>query len=248
MPARKKPARATVTEDRRTSVEDVLASLQRQATKATLDGMARYGIHAEKAFGVSMAAMKQLAKGIGKDHPLALALWETGWYEARLVAALVGDPQRMTAAEMERWSRGFDNWGVVDTACFFLFDQTPHAWKKVDQWSRRKDEFVRRAGFALLASLALHDKQSNDAVFRRQLELIEAFAHDERNFVKKGVSWALHAIGTRTIELNRDAVSVARRLSASDDSAERWVGKDALRKLNAAATRKRFQKTRRSTR
>jgi 3-methyladenine DNA glycosylase AlkD len=151
----------------------------------------------------------------------------------------------MTAAQMDRWSKGFDNWGVVDTACFFLFDRTPHAWRKVEQWSRRKDEFVRRAGFVLLACLALHDKGASDASFRRYFTLIEQFAGDDRNFVKKGVSWALHAIGTRNAQLNEEAITLARRLAASSDQTERWVGKDALRKLTSAATRKRFAKPRR---
>ena len=208
--------------------------------------MLRYGIVAPKAFGVSMGGMKQIAKGLGRDHALALKLWETGWYEAQIVASLIADPERLTAAEMERWSKDFDNWGIVDTACFCLFDQSPHAWRKVEQWSRKKHEFVRRAGFALLASLALHDKTSADAVYRRQLRLIEEFASDERNFVKKGVSWALHAIGTRSAQLNKDTISLARQLSASSEPAERWVGKDALRKLSSAATQKRFAKPRRT--
>jgi 3-methyladenine DNA glycosylase AlkD len=208
--------------------------------------MLRYGIVAPKAFGVSMGGMKQIAKGLGRDHALALKLWETGWYEAQIVASLIADPERLSAAEMERWSKDFDNWGIVDTACFCLFDQSPHAWRKVEQWSRKKHEFVRRAGFALLASLALHDKTSADAVYRRQLRLIEEFASDERNFVKKGVSWALHAIGTRSAQLNKDTISLARKLSASSEPAERWVGKDALRKLSSAATQKRFAKPRRT--
>ena len=227
-------------------VRAVLATLERAGTKATRDGMARYGIVAPKAFGVTMARMKQIAKELGRDHALALKLWDTGWYEAQLVASMIGDPERLTAAEMERWSKDFDNWGVVDTACFFLFDQSPHAWRKVEQWGRKKDEFVRRAGFVLLACLALHDKQSADATFRKQLKLIEEFASDDRNFVKKGVSWALHAIGTRSAPLNEDAIALARKLSSSTDAAERWVGKDALRKLKSAATQKRFAKPRRA--
>jgi 3-methyladenine DNA glycosylase AlkD len=237
---------ATRTTEKHPDVRDVLATLERAGTKATRDGMARYGIVAPKAFGVTMARMKQIAKELGTNHALALKLWDTGWYEAQMVASLIGDPERLTAAEMDRWSKDFDNWGIVDTACFFLFDRSPHAWRKVEQWSRKKDEFVRRAGFVLLASLALHDKESADALFRRQLPLIEEFAGDERNFVKKGVSWALHAIGTRSAQLNKETISLARKLSASSDPTERWVGKDALRKLTSAATQKRFAKPRRT--
>lgn len=212
-------------------VRDVLATLERHGTKATRDGMARYGIVAPKAFGVTMAAMKQIAKPFGRNHALALALWQTGWYEARIVAAFVADPERMTASEMDRWCRDFDNWAVVDTVCFHLFDRSPHAWRKVETWSRRRGEFARRAAFALLASLAAHDKAADDAAFRRNLPLIERAASDDRNFVKKGVSWALKAIGSRNSRLRADAAAVAQRLAASADASERWVGKDALRQF-----------------
>ena len=222
--------------------------LERLGTKTTREGMARYGIVAPKSFGVSMATLQKIAKQLGKDHALAFELWDTEWYEARMLATLIAEPERLTAAEMERWCREFDNWSVVDTACFYLFDRSPHAWQKVAAWCRRKDEFVRRAGFVLLACLALHDKHTADAAFKRHLPLIEKSANDDRNFVKKAVSWSLHAIGTRTPELNEKAKAVARRLSESSDPAERWVGKDALRKLSSAATQKRFVKTRRQNR
>jgi 3-methyladenine DNA glycosylase AlkD len=212
-------------------VTGVLATLERHGTKATRDGMARYGIVAPKAFGVTMAAMKQIAKPFGRNHALALALWETTWYEARIVAAFVADPERMTASEMDRWCRDFDNWAVVDTVCFHLFDRSPHAWRKVETWSRRRGEFARRAAFALLASLAAHDKAADDAAFRRSLPLIERAASDDRNFVKKGVSWALKAIGSRNSRLHADAAAVAQRLAASADASERWVGRDALRQF-----------------
>jgi 3-methyladenine DNA glycosylase AlkD len=229
------------------AAREVLAKLERLGTKTTRDGMARYGIVAPKSFGVGMAAMKQVARGLGQDHALALELWDTGWYEARMLAALIAEPERLTPEEMERWCRDFDTWSLVDTACFYLFDRSPHAWRKIVPWSRRKDEFVRRAGFVLLACLALHDKSASDAAFERHLPLIEKSAKDDCNFVKKAVSWSLHAIGTRTRELNQAAMAVARRLSQSTDSAERWVGKDALRKLSSDATGKRFaQKSRRS--
>jgi 3-methyladenine DNA glycosylase AlkD len=193
--------------------------------------MARYGIVAPKVFGVSVAQIHSLAKRFGKDHALAAALWDTGWYEARLLTAFVGEPERLTSAEMERWSRDFDNWAVCDTLCFHLFDRSPHAFAKVKLWSRRRPEFVRRAAFALLASLALHDKNSTDEAFGRCLPLIEAAARDERNFVKKSVSWALRAVGGRSAGLRRAAVKVARRLAASSDPPSRWVGRDALREL-----------------
>ena len=220
-------------------VEAVLASLKRLGTKHTRDEMLRYGIHASKAFGVPVGAMQTLAKRLGRNHELALALWKTGWYEARMVAAFVDQPERVTPAQMDRWCRDFDNWGICDTVCFHLFDRTPHAFGKVAQWARSRDEFVKRGAFALLACLALHDKRANDEWFAESLPLVESAASDDRNFVKKGVSWALRAIGRRSPELNTSAVAVAQRLAALPDVAARWIGKGALRELKSfAVTRK----------
>jgi 3-methyladenine DNA glycosylase AlkD len=219
-------------------VDEALRWLEQRGSQRVRDDMRnRYGIVAPKAYGVPMGLIQQLGKRLGRDHDLAQALWATGWYEARLLTAYVDDPERVTAAQMDRWARDFDNWGVCDTLCFALFDRTPHAWRKVEQWSRRRDEFVKRAAFALLASLALHDKRSPDAPFRRSLALIERAAGDERNFVKKGVSWALRAVGRRSVALNDEALTLARRLAASDDAAERWVGKDAARELGSPKLR-----------
>ncbi len=212
-------------------VDSVVASLKRLGTNATRDGMSRYGIPSDKAFGVSVANIRQMAKRLGKDHELATRLWDTGWYEARMLAAFVDEPASVTPAQMDRWCKDFDNWAICDTVCFHLFDRTPFAYRKVAQWSNRRDEFVRRAAFALLASLALHDKGADDEAFVQCLPLIESAASDERNFVKKGVSWALRGIGKRNQELNEAAVAVANRLAASPEPSARWVGKDALRDL-----------------
>ena len=208
-----------------------LASLERAGSRATRDGHARFGIVAPKAFGVPMGAIQRIAKGLGRDHDLAAALWETGWYEARLLCAYVDDPALVTPAQMDRWCRDFDNWGVCDTVCFVLFDRTPHAFAKVRQWSRRKPEFEKRAAFALLASVALHDREAPDAAFLDCLPLAERAAADDRNFVKKGVSWALRAIGGRSAVRHAATVEVAKRLAASEDPSARWVGKDVLRDL-----------------
>ncbi|HEX6315944.1 MAG TPA: DNA alkylation repair protein, partial [Gemmatimonadaceae bacterium] len=143
-----------------TTVQPVLDWLERRGTKANRDGMARYGIVAKKAFGVSMGTMQSLAKELGHDHDLARALWKTGWHEARMLAAMVGEPDRVTPAEMERWAKSFDNWATCDTVTFALWDRTPHAWPKVREWSKRPEEFVKRAAFALLASLTVHDKRA----------------------------------------------------------------------------------------
>ena len=187
-----------------------------------------------------MANIKTLAKRLGRSHELAGALWKTGWYEARLLTSFVDDPTQVTPGQMDRWCRDFDNWGICDTVCFHLFDRTPYAFDKVAQWSTRREEFVKRAAFALLASLALHDRVSDDERFVRCLPLIEAAASDDRNFVKKAVSWALRAVGRRSRTLNRAAVGVATRLSISPDPAPRWVGKDALRDLTSPAVTRRL--------
>jgi 3-methyladenine DNA glycosylase AlkD len=217
----------------------VLMSLKRLGRKRNRDGMARYGIVAPKVFGISVSTLRGIAKRIGRDHELAAALWKTEWYEARMLAVFVDDPAVVTPAQMDRWAKDFDNWAICDTACFHLFDQTPHAWRKVQQWSGRRDEFVKRAAFALLASLSVHDKRADDALFRRGLSLIEPAARDDRNFVRKAVNWALRSIGKRNPALHTASVRVAERLANSAESAPRWVGKDALRELTSASITRR---------
>ena len=229
-------------------VEAALAWLKRRGTKSNREGMARYAIRSAKVFGVSVATLRQLGKRLGRDHELAAALWGTGWHEARLLAAFVDDPARVTPAQMDRWCRDFDNWAVCDSACFHLFDRTPHAWLQVERWARRRDEFVKRAAFALLASLALHDKASGDDRFVRCLHLIERESSDGRNFVKKAVNWALRSIGGRNHALHAAAVGLARRLADSSDRTARWVGKDALRQLASSAVARRLAARARSPR
>jgi len=226
-------------------VRETLALLKRHSSKATRDGMARYGLPSDQALGVPVGTMRRLAGELGRNHELAVALWNTGWYEARMLAAFIDDPARVTPAQMDRWCRQFDNWGICDTVCFHLFDRTPHAWRKVGQWAGRRDEFIKRGAFALLASLTAHDKRIDEEPFIHGLLLIERAAGDDRNFVKKAVNWALRCIGKRSPTLNTAAVAVARRLSASPEPAARWVGKDALRELTSAAVTKRLAVRRR---
>jgi len=214
-------------------INAALAWLEEHSSPKIRDEMLpRYGINAPKAFGVSVANLHKLAKIVGRNHEFALALWETGWYEARMLAALVDEPERVTPSQMDKWCRDFDNWGICDTVCFHLFDRVPHAYGKVEQWARRRDEFVRRGAFALMASLALHDKQASDENFTKWFPLIEEGANDDRNFVKKGVSWALRGIGKRNAKLKSAAIKVAQRLASSSQASARWVGKDALRDLS----------------
>jgi len=226
------------------SVEEVLASLKQCATTAMLDGMARYGLPNDHALGVTMANLKILAKKLGRNHDLAAGLWATGWYEARMLASMIDEPARVTATQMERWCGDFDNWGICDTVCFHLFDRTPFAWTKVEKWSSRRDEFGKRAAFALLWSLTVHDKKAEDDKYVHGLMLIEREAHDERHFVKKAVNMALRAVGKRNFALNTAAIEVARRQSESADPTKRWVGKDALRELASPALAKRLAKRR----
>jgi 3-methyladenine DNA glycosylase AlkD len=216
---------------------EVMQWLERRGTRRAVEGMARYGIVAERAFGVPMGTLLSLRKRLGQDHALSLALWESGWYEARLLAALVGDPERVTRRQMNAWAAGFENWADCDTVCFKLFDRTPLAWEKAPQWAKSPRELVKRGGFVLMACLALHDKTAPDRSFLAFLPLIEKGARDERNFVKKGVSWALRGIGRRNLALNAAALEVARRLALSEEAAPRWVGKDALRELTSSKVR-----------
>ena len=215
-------------------LREALAGLERKSTAHDRQNLARFGITARHAYGVSMANLKVQAKLMGRNHELALALWKTDRYEARMLATLVDDPAQVTRAQMDGWCRDFDNWAICDTACFCLFDRSPHAWEQVTAWSRNRDEFGKRAAFALLASLALHDKRSPDKPFLAGLRLIEAAAPDERNFVKKGVNWALRAVGLRNRALHAAALATARRLADSMNATSRWVGKGALRELSAA--------------
>jgi 3-methyladenine DNA glycosylase AlkD len=221
-------------------VATVLAWLKRRGTKAGREAMARYAIPQGGAFGVGVGALQTYAKSLGTSHELAAALWATGRYEARMLAASVDDPARVTAAQMDRWCRDFDNWAICDHVCFKLFDRTPHAWSKVTAWAGKKDEFGKRGAFALLWGLTVHDKTAADASFVRGLALIERAAGDERNFVKKAVNMALRAIGKRNRALNAAAVATARRLAASAEATPRWVGTDALLELTGPSVARRL--------
>ena len=218
---------------------EVLAWLEKTGTKRYKDGLARYGIVTPKAFGVPIGALLQFAKRHGKDHALAAALWKSGVYEARLLAAMLDDPKQVTRAQMDAWARDFDNWGVCDTVCWHLFDYTPHAWQKIWKWSVSPHEFVKRAAFAMMAGQAGHNKDATDAQFRTLFPLIEKGARDDRNFVKKGVNWALRRIGGRSPALHQEALFVAERLASSDEPSCRWIGKDAVRDLSRPTTRAR---------
>lgn len=220
---------------RAADVERVLGQLQRLGNKKVRVEMeTRYGIITKQAYGVMMRDIQLMAKGIGMDHAFAQALWSTGWYEARMVACMVADPAQVTVAEMDAWCKDFDNWGICDTVCFKLWDRVPHAWGRVAQWAKSDAEFVKRASFALLASIALHNNDLERTILLDQFPMIERAAKDERNFVKKGVSWALRGIGGRDAECREAALALAERLASAPDPTQRWVGKDVLRDLSRA--------------
>jgi 3-methyladenine DNA glycosylase AlkD len=217
-----------------------LAALQEKANPGNRDGMARFGIIAPTALGVRAPDIQAIAKRLGRDHDLAAALWSTGIHEARSLAAFVDDPNLVTPSQMDRWARDFTDWSTCDCLCIHLFDRTPHAWSKPAKWAASRHEFVKRAAFALLAGLAVHDRDAQDRQFLDALPLIEAASIDPRNFVKKGVNWALRQIGKRNLVLNSAAAETARRLADSPDASARWAGKDALREFARPATLRRL--------
>ena len=231
------------TGSRQADVKSALDWLKAHGTVRYRDQLsARFAIHTDKAFGTSMPDIQRLAKTIGRDHDLAQALWNTGWHEAKALATHVADPKLMTPALMDSWCKDFQNWADCDTACFLLFDKTPHALAMVKKWAKRKAEFEKRAAFALFAGVALHDKKAADDPLIALLPLCEAAANDERNFVKKGVSWALRTMGTRSRACHDAALKVAERLAASVDKTERWVGKDVIKDITRPLVMKRIER------
>lgn len=225
------------------SVEEVLEMLAAKANHDQLAGMAKYGMTVERRLGVKVPQMRKIAKEIGVDHKLALELWETGITEAMILASMVDVPDEVTEEQMEAWVQDFDSWDVCDQVCMNLFDKTPLAWKKIHDWSDREEEFVKRAAYALIACLAVHDKGASDEVFISLIPVIKAGATDNRNYVKKAVSWALRNIGKRNPELNTVALTTARELWGIDSKSARWIGSDAIRDLTSDTTKRRFERT-----
>jgi 3-methyladenine DNA glycosylase AlkD len=210
---------------------EVVQRLKAHANADNVAGMARYGINPHNTLGVSIPYLRALAKECGKDHALALKLWDSGIHEARILASMVAEKDKVTRSMMDSWARDFDSWDVCDQVCGNLFRHTPHARDKAMQWSGRKQAFVKRAAFSLMAGMVVADKQASDESFLPFLEIIEREAHDERNFVKKAVNWALRSIGKRNRALNKQAVATARRILKQESKAARWVARDALREL-----------------
>jgi 3-methyladenine DNA glycosylase AlkD len=223
----------------KTAVLRELQSLGDPRVRAKMD---YFGVHVPNAHGISAPVLHALAKKIGKDHSLALELWTTGIHEARILATLIGESEKVTAAEMERWARDFDSWDVVDAACCYLYAQAKPAWSKAAAWSRRRKEFVKRAAFSLMAYLSYKDKTAPDARFTRFLRVIEREADDERNFVRKAVNWALRNIGKRNLRLNREAIRTGERIRRQGSRSARWIASDALRELQSDAVQARLRR------
>jgi 3-methyladenine DNA glycosylase AlkD len=220
--------------------DKVIGRLRSMANPLNVEGMARFGVNPENTLGISVTELRKVAKAIGKGHDLALQLWDSGIHEARILAAIIDEPAKVTERQMEHWVSGFDSWDVCDQACTRLFDRTPFAFDKAVEWSRREEEFVKRAGFALMAGLAVHDKASPDERFVPLLEHVKRESVDERKYVKKAVNWALRQIGKRSMPLNAAAIETAIEISAKDSRAARWVASDALRELRGEAVQKRL--------
>jgi len=224
------------------NVSRVVNILRSEGNPRNVEGMVRFGITSVKAFGVSAPFIRGLARKIGRDHQLALGLWSTGIHEARAVAALIGDPAKVTKSLMNSWVKDFDNWAVCDCACGVLFDKTPFAYEMARKWTKRREEFVRRAGFVMMASLAVHDKKASDSEFLKFLPIIERGATDDRNFVKKAVNWALRQIGKRNLRLNAAAIKSGKKIRRLNSTSARWIAADALRELKSASVRERLRR------
>ncbi len=224
------------------TVNEILAYLKKHGSSSNVSGMARFGITPAKAFGVHTPTVRKLAKEIGTDHSLALSLWKTKYHEARILATLIADPEKVTEELMEIWVNDFDSWAVCDACCGELFVYTPFAIQKTDEWCHREKEFVKRAGFVMIAELAVHRKDIANEIFLRFFPVIECEATDERNFVRKAVNWALRQIGKRNASLNRKAIALSRKLSKMNNSTARWIGNDAIKDLHSPIVIRRLSK------
>jgi 3-methyladenine DNA glycosylase AlkD len=220
--------------------KEVLKKIRSLSNPEAVAGMARFGINPKNTYGVSIPVLRKMAKQIGKSHLLAEKLWNSGIHEARILAGMIDAPEKVTEAQLERWVKDFDSWDVCDQVCSNLFDQTKFAHKKAVEWSKRREEFIKRAGFVLMAALAVHDKEADNEKFLRFLRVIKREATDERNFVKKAVNWALRQIGKRNLSLNKSAIMTGKEIQKIDSKSARWIASDAIRELTSRMVQKRL--------
>lgn len=218
----------------------IVSVLRKKGRRKNIEGMARFGISTHNTLGVTVTDLRKIAKPFGKDHALAIELWNTGIHEARILATIVDDPDMVGEKQMESWIKNFDSWDVCDQACMNLFSRTRLAWEKAIEWSSRKEEFEKRAGFAMMAVLAVHDSRTGNEKFMNLLPIIAKNSNDERNYVKKAVNWALRQIGKRNAMLNREAIRTAGEIMEIDSPAAKWIASDAIRELESSTIRERL--------
>ena len=221
--------------------EEVISRLKGLANPENVEGMARFGINSRSTLGISLSTLRPLAREMGKDHGLAQQLWDSGIHEARILASIIGKPAQVTEEQMEAWVGDLDSWDVCDQVCMNLWGKSPYAYQKAHEWSTREEEFVKRAAFALMVALAIHDKKASDERLEEFFPVIKAQAPDNRNFVRKAVNWALRQIGKRNLSLNRKAIAIARQILDSGVRPARWVASDALRELTSEKIQSRLR-------
>jgi len=224
--------------------DDILAMLKSLSNPKAIEGMIKYGIIPEKAYGISIPNLRKIAKQLRTNHNLAQQLWESNFRETRILASMIDAPDMVTEEQMERWVKDFDYWEICDQCCMNLFEKTAFAYQKCIEWSAREEEFVKRAGFVLMARLAVSDKEAGDEQFERFFPMIKSEASDDRNYVKKGVNWALRQIGKRNLNLNVKAIETAKEIQKIDLKSARWIASDAIRELTSEAVQKRLQNKR----
>jgi 3-methyladenine DNA glycosylase AlkD len=220
--------------------EKILKKLKSLANPKNVQGMARFGINPKKTLGIGLPVLRKMAKEIGKNHKLALELWDSGIHESRILAGFIDESEKVTEKQMEKWVGDFDSWDVCDQVCSSLFDKTPFVWKKLEEFTKRKEEFVKRIGFTLMACLAVHDKKAKDKDFIKLLPIIKREATDERNFVRKAVNWALRQIGKRNKNLNKEAIKMAQEILKIDNKTAKWIASDTIRELTSHSIQKRL--------
>jgi len=218
-------------------IDFILNQIKINGNSANLEGMARFGIRFDEAFGCNVPFMRKLARNYRGNHDFALKLWKTGIHEARIIAFLIDDPKMVSDAQAERWLKDVKSWDICDGLCGNLFRKKSFAYDKAFEWSRRKEEFQKRAGFVMMAVLAVHDKEKNDNIFLNFLDRIEEESYDERNFVKKAVNWALRQIGKRNYKLHKSAIKTAEKIKLQDSKSARWIASDALREFSSEKTK-----------
>jgi len=223
-------------------IKEILNKLKSLSNPKAIEGMAKFGITPKKAYGVSIPTLRKMAKEIGKNHKLASQLWDIDTRETRILASMIDEPDLVTEEQMERWVRDFDCWEVCDQVCQNLFAHTKFAYKKAIEWSKRKEEFIKRAGFALMAQLAFKDKRASDVKFEKFFSIIKKESTDDRKYVKKAVNWALRQIGKRNLSLNKKAIEVAREIQKINSKTVKWIAQDAIRELTSEKIQERLKK------